>query len=154
MNNRQNGFTLIELMIAMAIVGILAIFAVPAYQDYVIRTKITDPFVTVSGAKAAIYEHFSSEGEMPDASSALANDVKLALLRLPAVQTALSSSPSTNKNSLKLGFTVTNMGGSTGNSAKNTLYFEFKGLPDGVSINCSSVIGTTIDSNYLPTACR
>lgn len=57
MKTQQQGFTLIELMIVVAIIGILAAIALPAYQDYTIRAKVSEGIVIASGAKATISEN-------------------------------------------------------------------------------------------------
>src|SRR5688572_19255889 len=61
----QKGFTLIELMIVVAIIGILAAIAIPAYQDYTIRAQVTEGLNMAGAAKAAISESFSANGAWP-----------------------------------------------------------------------------------------
>jgi type IV pilus assembly protein PilA len=60
MKKVQQGFTLIELMIVVAIIGILAAIALPAYQDYTIRAKVSEGVIVASGAKATISENLSN----------------------------------------------------------------------------------------------
>ena len=61
----QKGFTLIELMIVIAIIGILAAIAIPAYQDYTIRSQVSEGLTLAAAAKAAISESFANTGKAP-----------------------------------------------------------------------------------------
>ena len=62
---KQQGFTLIELMIVVAIIGILAAIAIPAYQDYTIRAQVSEGLNLAGGAKAAISEVVMDSGDFP-----------------------------------------------------------------------------------------
>ena len=62
---KQQGFTLIELMIVVAIIGILSAIAVPAYQDYTKRTKVAEGFNLSGPAKLAVAEFYDSKGHFP-----------------------------------------------------------------------------------------
>jgi len=62
---KQQGFTLIELMIVVAIIGILAAIAIPAYQDYTIRAQVSEGLNLAGGAKAAVTEYSQDRGSFP-----------------------------------------------------------------------------------------
>ena len=62
---KQQGFTLIELMIVVAIIGILAAIAIPAYKDYTIRAQVSEGLSLAGGAKAAISEYTMDKGSFP-----------------------------------------------------------------------------------------
>jgi len=62
---KQQGFTLIELMIVVAIIGILAAIAIPAYQDYTIRAQVSEGLNLSGGAKAAVTEFYQDRGVLP-----------------------------------------------------------------------------------------
>jgi type IV pilus assembly protein PilA len=70
MNKVQKGFTLIELMIVVAIIGILAAIALPAYQDYTIRSKVSEAMVLASEAKTAVAETAASLGGLDQVTEA------------------------------------------------------------------------------------
>ena len=70
MNTMQKGFTLIELMIVVAIIAILAAIAIPAYQDYTIRAQISDGLSLASGSKTAVAEYYQQRGAYPATNAA------------------------------------------------------------------------------------
>ncbi|ENW5342871.1 prepilin-type N-terminal cleavage/methylation domain-containing protein, partial [Neisseria gonorrhoeae] len=66
MNTLQKGFTLIELMIVIAIVGILAAVALPAYQDYTARAQVSEAILLAEGQKSAVTEYYPNHGKWPE----------------------------------------------------------------------------------------
>ncbi|HGG9738714.1 TPA: pilin [Neisseria meningitidis] len=80
MNTLQKGFTLIELMIVIAIVGILAAVALPAYQDYTARAQVSEAILLAEGQKSAVTEYYLNHGIWPDGNSsagvATSTDIK------------------------------------------------------------------------------
>ncbi|HGO8312120.1 TPA: pilin [Neisseria meningitidis] len=69
MNTLQKGFTLIELMIVIAIVGILAAVALPAYQDYTARAQVSEAILLAEGQKSAVTEYYLNHGKWPGGNS-------------------------------------------------------------------------------------
>ncbi|HGM1026105.1 TPA: pilin, partial [Neisseria gonorrhoeae] len=80
MNTLQKGFTLIELMIVIAIVGILAAVALPAYQDYTARAQVSEAILLAEGQKSAVTEYYLNNGKWPadngDAGVASSSSIK------------------------------------------------------------------------------
>lgn len=91
--NAQKGFTLIELMIVIAIIGILAAIALPAYQDYTARAQASEGFTATSGLQSDISLYYADKGAMPDSTAVGATAGSIGL---PASQIAGKYFPAGN----------------------------------------------------------
>ncbi len=144
---KQKGFTLIELMIVVAIIGILAAIAIPAYQDYTVRSKMTEAVVGMSAAKVAISEFYQSQGSMPQnvSSAGISTAINAKYLnRLSYNRTAATTSVIT-------GYITANLGGST--SAGESVELAASGTNERVEWDCRPVTGG-VATKYLPADCR
>ena len=144
MKTNQHGFTLIELMIVVAIIGILAAVAIPAYQDYTTRAKISEVIGLAAAAKTSISEYYQTMGAMPsDASSAGVSTDASASQYVSAIAYTYGSDTASD-----ITYTLTNLGSATGD-----IEFAGTGAATGVSWVCNGG-GTTVDSKFLPANCR
>ncbi len=141
---RQQGFTLIELMIVIAIVGILAAIALPAYQDYTVRAKMAEPMAMLAEAKTSVSEFYVARGVLPT------DQAESGILRT-RLESTLVESLEWNAGVI----TVTMSGDPTLQAAANQS-FELSGLTQAngtISWRCRIGSGT-IDAKYLPSTCR
>jgi len=141
--NNQKGFTLIELMIVIAIVGILAAVALPAYQDYTIRAKLAEPMAALSEAKSSMAEYFVAMGKLP--ANATAAGIRT------SIGTTLTSSMAVSSDGT---LTVTLTGdASLGDAADEEFSLSLISSSDG-QLQYKCVAGSTMPVKYLPANCR
>jgi type IV pilus assembly protein PilA len=149
MKNVQKGFTLIELMIVVAIIAILAAIAIPAYQDYLIRSQVSEGAVLSDGAKTAMGEYYSNRGDFPAAGASANTAVGLAKAASITGKYVSGVNVGTNKGMIIATF------GTNANSKIQNKAIAFSAITNAGSVawSCTNA-ATTVDPKYLPTACR
>ena len=156
MKSVQKGFTLIELMIVVAIVGILAAVAIPAYQDYTIRAQVTEAMSLSSAAKAAIAETFANTGAFPATNAAAGLSATISGKYVSDLTVGaggvLTATFGTGANS-KLGTKKLSL--VPGTSPSNDIVWQCGLKRLGTTVFTSTGTDKTdVDSKYLPTECR
>ncbi|HEZ2265451.1 TPA: pilin [Neisseria meningitidis] len=161
MNTLQKGFTLIELMIVIAIVGILAAVALPAYQDYTARAQVSEAILLAEGQKSAVTEYYLNHGTWPknntSAGVASSSTIKGKYVKEVTVAngvitaTMLSSGVNKEIQGKKLSLWAKRQNGSVK---------WFCGLPVTRTANAKDDVAaatgtnTKIDTKHLPSTCR
>ena len=137
------GFTLIELMIVVAIIAILAAIAIPAYQDYLVRTQVTEGMSLAGGAKAAVWDFVSNTGRLPttNQSAGLAKNTSITGDYVSSVDLAPAGK-----------ITVAFNGPRANSRIKtNTLVISAVTQAGSITWSCN---GGTVADKYLPAICR
>lgn len=153
---KQSGFTLIELMIVIAIIGILAAVAVPAYQDYTVRAKVVEGINLSSAAKLGVSESFQSDGVWPADNGA-------AGVNLPATITGQYTTSVTVDNAgaggqgrviVQLNAAAIDPTGARLAAGADQVVFAAADQGGAIDWDCDAAFGTTVAQQYLPAECR
>jgi type IV pilus assembly protein PilA len=146
MKSIQQGFTLIELMIVVAIIGILAAVAIPAYQDYTIRAQVSEGMSLASGAKTALAEYYNQRGQFPSAnvSAGLAKPASITGSYVTQVDAASSQGV----------IEVTYGNTANTNISKKTMEISAVTSAGSVEWSCQTGSSKGVQEQYLPTSCR
>ncbi len=142
---KQQGFTLIELMIVVAIIGILAAIAIPAYQDYTIRAQVSEGLNLSGGAKAAVTEYFQDRGVMPTGNT------QAGLAASGAIQGKYVGSVAVGNVDGVITITYGNSAHAVINGENITLTAD---TTQAGSVQWVCATGGTIAAKHLPAACR
>jgi type IV pilus assembly protein PilA len=153
----QKGFTLIELMIVIAIIGILAAIAIPAYQNYTIRAQITEGLTLADGWKTAIAEYYANVGTMPAAIINLAGTSQSIGKYESAITISGGSILIQYGNAANAKINGSTLGLIPYTNANNDVLWQcgLAGAPaSGSATNVGGAAATTLLPQYLPTSCH
>ena len=153
---KQSGFTLIELMIVVAIIGILAAIAIPAYQDYTVRSKVTEGLNLASAAKLGVSEYHSAEGDFPGGAGApaLGGATANQAAGLAAANTIIGNWVSAVTIAGDGSGTITITYANDSNINGDTVDLTPAANAGSIQWDCLPGAASPVDTVYLPSECR
>lgn len=155
MNTMQKGFTLIELMIVVAIIGILAAIAIPAYQDYITRGQVSEAVSLGGGLKSPLAEYGADKNAWPTlvGPTATAGSGQLNATLIGKYSTVTSSVANTYPAG-RVTVTMTTGKASSGVLTYTTANGGSTWACGNTTVDTATGSGTTIPAKYLPNACK
>ncbi len=160
MKSMQKGFTLIELMIVVAIIGILAAIAIPAYQDYTVRSQVTEGMNLASAVETGAAEFFANTGSFPTTLSAAGISAQPGGKYVTSVDVTTGSVLVTYGNQANIAVNAATLAITPYLSANNDIIWicgnhGIANLAPTPTLMPGATLGTTnVQDKYLPQTCR
>ncbi len=148
MKRIQQGFTLIELMIVVAIIGILAAVALPAYQDYTVRAKMSEVLLAASSMKTNVAEYFQVNGRMPTVTG-----IQTTSQSTKYVNTVVYSQTSTTVGVITASVQPVAVSGLPANATGDIILTGTGSTTTGI-VQWACAASASINTKYLPSSCK
>ncbi len=151
MNKRQQGFTLIELMIVVAIIGILAAIAIPAYENYVAKAQFTEAISLISGEKIPVTNYYSENDACPTNGQVGTGIPAAALIDGKYVLSVATSGGASSTGGCIITATFRSTGVNAGLAGQSVAFYMHTAPGSPIVWDCSSA---TISQSLMPSICK